>query len=68
MSERLYLLGDLARRYGIPVWKLRRVFELQRFPEPPRVGFNRVLADSQLPAFEQVLRELGYLKTENACA
>jgi hypothetical protein len=54
-------LGALARKWGIPTWKVRRVFERLLLPEPERISNWRVVRDEDVPALERVLREVGYL-------
>jgi hypothetical protein len=54
-------LGDVAKRYGIPIWKVRRVYERGFLPEPPRAGAYRIVADDDLPQVEAALRAAGYL-------
>ena len=54
-------IGDLARRFGCPVWAIRRLFERGLLPEPPRVGPYRVVAEPDVPAVETALRAAGYL-------
>jgi hypothetical protein len=56
-----YTLGSLARRWGVPVWKIRRVFERRLLPEPSRLGNYRVVAARDLPSLERALRKAGYL-------
>jgi hypothetical protein len=54
-------LGVVARKFGLPVWKIRRLFERQLLPEPRRVGLYRVVDVDDLPAIEAALRSAGYL-------
>jgi DNA-binding transcriptional MerR regulator len=54
-------LGPVARRFGVPIWQLRRVFERGLLPEPSRVGAYRVIAREDLPLVEEALRKAGYL-------
>ena len=63
-----YTLGALARRYGVPVWKLRRLFERRLLPEPGRVGNYRVVQARDLPEVERALRAAGYLSGGQARA
>jgi hypothetical protein len=56
-------LGDIARRYGIRPWMVRRVYERGLLPEPARLGPWRVVYLDQLPALEAALRAAGYLPT-----
>lgn len=61
----VHTLGDLARRYNLPLWAIRRVFERGLVPEPPRVGPFRVVAEADVPAVEAALRTAGYLSAES---
>lgn len=57
-------LGDIARRYGCHTWQVRRCILRGLLSEPARVGVYRVFHANDLPAVEQALRELGYLRGE----
>ena len=62
MSESPYLtVGAAARRFGVPAWQVRRLFERKLLPEPARVGAYRVIAAADLAAVEMALRRAGYL-------
>jgi hypothetical protein len=54
-------LGVVARKFGLPVWKIRRLFERQLLPEPGRIGLYRVVTTDDLPVIEAALRAAGYL-------
>jgi hypothetical protein len=54
-------LGAIAKRYGLPVWKIRRLFERGLLPEPARVGAYRVIPAADLSRVESALRKAGYL-------
>jgi DNA-binding transcriptional MerR regulator len=54
-------LGDLSRRYGVPVWKIRRLFTRGLVPEPERAGAYRVLRERDLARIEAALKKAGYL-------
>jgi DNA-binding transcriptional MerR regulator len=54
-------IGTVARRLGCQAWQVRRLFERGLLPPAARVGLYRVVAESDLPAVEQALREAGYL-------
>ncbi len=56
-------LGEAADRIGVQAWRLARLFDRGLWPEPPRVGRNRVVSESDLPGIEEALRAAGYLKT-----
>jgi hypothetical protein len=47
-------LGAVAKHYGIPLWKVRRVFERRLLPEPGRIGHYRVVASENLPELDRV--------------
>jgi hypothetical protein len=70
MPRHSYLtLGTIARRYGLPVWKVRRLWERGLLPPAQRVGAYRVVAESELPRVEAALRDAGYLQLKRgACA
>jgi hypothetical protein len=54
-------IGQVARRFGVAAWKVRRLYESGRLQEPSRVGAYRVVGADELPAIEAALREAGYL-------
>jgi hypothetical protein len=55
------ILGEVAAHYGLPTWKIQRLFERRLLPAPRRVGRFRVVSESDLPAVEVALRQAGYL-------
>jgi hypothetical protein len=57
----------LARRYGCPAWRVRRLFERGLLPPAPRVGAYRVIAVGDLPLVEQALRAADYLPPDQWC-
>ncbi len=61
MEQVLLTLGDLGRRYGLPIWKVRRLYERGLLDEPARVGPYRVVSVADLPGVEAALRTAGYL-------
>lgn len=58
--------GAIARRYGVPVWTVRRLFERGLLPPAMRVGLYRLIPVSELPRVEEALRSAGYLPAEEA--
>jgi hypothetical protein len=58
-----FTVGQVAKMYGLPRWKLMRLFEHGHLPEPKRCGPFRMLTPSDLPEIERVLRERGYIAT-----
>lgn len=63
----VYTTGDIARRYGVEVWQVRRLYERKMLPPGARAGTYRVVTEAELPAVEDALRRAGYLPTEEAC-
>ena len=61
-------LGTVARRYGCPTWKVRRLFERGLLPPAPRVGAYRVIAAGDLPLVERALHDAGYLSPDGSHA
>jgi hypothetical protein len=60
----LFTLGDLSKRFGVPIWAVRALFLRSLLPEPRRVGAYRVVPETDLPKIEQALRTAGYLPRE----
>jgi hypothetical protein len=54
-------LGDVARHYGVPVWRVRRLFERDFLPPACRAGTYRLVAVRDLPKVGDALRAAGYL-------
>lgn len=54
-------IGELARRLGIPVWKVRRLYERGLLPEPARIGIYRMVSVRDIPTIKEKLRVAGYL-------
>lgn len=66
--SKIFTTGDLEKKWGVPVWTLRRLFDDGSLPTPTRVGLFRVVSAEDLPQIEKVLRERGLLKEEPAHA
>jgi hypothetical protein len=62
MSE-VMSTSEAARRLGVGVWAVRRVYEKKLLPDAPRIGQNRLIRGDDLPHLEAALRKAGYLKT-----
>jgi DNA-binding transcriptional MerR regulator len=60
-ATQLITLGDVARRFNVPLWKVRRLYERGLLPEPARAGAYRVVSTRDLPKIEAALRRAGYL-------
>ncbi len=54
-------LADVARELSAPPWAVRKLFERELLPEPPRVGRLRVFYASDLPVIRRALVKAGYL-------
>lgn len=59
--QQTFSLGDLSRRWKIPQWKIRRVFECGDLPEPFRIGRQRCIYLQDLPALIEALKKRGYV-------
>ena len=58
--------GAVARRYGVPVWQVRRLFERGLLPEGTRAGLYRLIPVTDLARVERALRDAGYLPATGA--
>jgi len=58
----VYTIGSVARHFGCPTWRIRRLFERGLLPPASRVGAYRVIAAKDLPLVEMALRQAGYLQ------
>lgn len=56
----IYTLGQVAERFGVQLWQVRRLYERGILPEPERVGTSRVVGQKDLAGIERALREAGY--------
>lgn len=65
-AMKMMTLGDVARKYGLQTWQVRRLYERRILPEPSRVGSSRAVPETDLPVIEAKLIEYGYLKPEVA--
>jgi hypothetical protein len=61
---RAYTLGAVAKRYGVRLWQVRRLYERRILPEPARLGLYRVVTDADLPTIHRALIAAGYLRPE----
>ncbi len=62
MSPVPLTIGQVARRFGVPTWQVRRLDETRKLPEPARVGAYRVVGAEDLPRIEEALHAAGYLR------
>jgi hypothetical protein len=56
-----YSTGQVAKLFGIEVWKIRRVLSDGSLPLPPRFCGKRAIPGTMLPAIVDALRERGWL-------
>jgi hypothetical protein len=56
-----YSVGAAAAQFGVPAWKVRRLFERGLLPPAARVGPYRIIPGSELPDVERALKKVGYL-------
>ena len=59
-------IGQVAARFGVLAWQVRRLFESGKLPEPPRMGVYRAISPDDLPVIKRALQDAGYLKGENS--
>lgn len=59
-------VGQVADRFGLPPWKISRLFELRALPEPGSFAGRRVIPESWLGKIEAELIARGWI--ENAAA
>src|SRR5262245_25976980 len=59
--SRMLTVGEVAARFQLPAWKVRRLFERGLLPSPARVARYRVIAESDLGHVEAALLAAGYL-------
>jgi hypothetical protein len=63
-GETVFSVGEAAHHFGVPTWKVVRVYERGLLPPALRFGRYRVVRESDLPALEGALRRAGYLNRE----
>jgi hypothetical protein len=64
----IFTIGQVARRFGVKPWQVRRVFERGLLPAAARVGPYRVMTPEELPAVEAALIAAGYLPRREAAS
>jgi DNA-binding transcriptional MerR regulator len=57
-------VGDVARHFGVPTWKVRRLYERGLLPPPVRAGLYRLVSADGLVEVEAALKRAGYLPAE----
>jgi DNA-binding transcriptional MerR regulator len=59
-------IGEVAERFGVRPWQVRKLFTSGRLPPAARVGPYRVIPEQDLPKVERALRQVGYLPESEA--
>jgi DNA-binding transcriptional MerR regulator len=55
-------LGQVGEIFGLPTWKIRRLYERGLIPAASRVGLYRVVHESDLPEIERALKDARYIR------
>lgn len=55
----LLTMGEVARRLGCPMWRVKRIFEQGRLPPALRIGDRRVVPVEGLEEIRAVLLSRG---------
>jgi hypothetical protein len=55
-------LGQVGEIFGLPTWKIRRLYERGLLPAASRVGNYRVVNESDLASIESVIKSEGYVR------
>ena len=54
---------QVAQMLGTDEWRVRRLYETGRLPEPERFAGRRAIPRDQIPAIVEALRERGWLQS-----
>lgn len=65
-GEKRFTLGEVADLCGTQAWRVRRLFERGLVADCERVGRQRVVKESELPAIRKALADAGYLKKKKS--
>ncbi len=55
-------MGDVARKLGYPIWKVRRMINCHLPGITKRVGNYQLVLESSLPAVKKVLEEKCFIR------
>ncbi len=58
----LLMLGEVALRFGMPLWRLQDAFRRNVLPPPLKAGRYRVVPADRLGALREALERAGYLQ------
>jgi DNA-binding transcriptional MerR regulator len=62
--QKTFTVPGVAKMFGVPVHRVRRLFTTGKLPDTPRVGMNRLLSQRDLRRIEKVLRQSGSIGDE----
>jgi len=62
MAE-VFSTADVAQLLSVKTWQVRRLFEDGTLPEPSRIGNQRAIPRSTIPAIASELKTRGWLPT-----
>lgn len=57
----IFTTREIAELLGAKTWRVRRLFESGRLPEPPKFGGKRAISREMIPAIVDALRERNWL-------
>ena len=60
MKRDLFTIGQIAERFGVPTWQVRRLFQRALLPPAKRLGVYRVFGEDDLKTIESALEKAGY--------
>ena len=66
MKRDLFTIGQIAERFGVPTWQVRRLFQRDLLPPAKRLGVYRVFGEEDLTAIEAALDKAGYIARSEA--
>lgn len=61
-----YTTREIADLLGTKTWRVRRLFESGRLPEPGRFAGKRAIPGELIPSIVDALRERNWLPSETA--
>lgn len=60
-----YTTREIADLLGTETWRVRRLFESGRLPEPGRFAGKRAISGELIPSIVDALRERNWLPTQD---
>ena len=61
-----YSTGQVAKRFGVDRWRIRRLFECGAVPEVGRLAGKRVIPADRLAKIKSALKARGWLEATEA--